>query len=142
MSVIVLAQDYPQDGNPLRTVAVGPFMMLCLVLSCVFCAHAVWFLHGRDVPLFMRCECYCYQFCRKMESGLLEIDFVSLTSDSSTTNISLKPLHVIFLQSRHEIKSGTIFFLFNMNTVTRCYSIIILVITEYKQVWQTFTSPH
>ena len=33
-----------------------------------------------------------------MDNGLLEIDFVCLTSDSLTTNVSLKPLHVVILQ--------------------------------------------
>ena len=33
-----------------------------------------------------------------MDDGLLEIDFVFLTSDSLTTNASLKSLHVAFLQ--------------------------------------------
>ena len=80
MSVIVLARD----GNPLRTGAVGPFLVLCLVLSYVSCTHALWFLHGRDVSLFMWCECYCYQFCQKMDSVLLEINFVCLMSDSLT----------------------------------------------------------
>ena len=38
------------------------------VLSYVSCTHALWFLHGREVLLFMWCECiYCYQFCRKMD---------------------------------------------------------------------------
>ena len=54
MSVIVLARD----GNPPRTGAVGPFLVLCLVSSYVSCTQALWFLHGRDVPLFMRCECF------------------------------------------------------------------------------------
>ena len=39
----------------------------------------------------MWCECNCYQFCRKMDNGLLEIDFVYLTSDSLTTDVSLLP---------------------------------------------------
>ena len=38
-------------------------------------------------------------FCRKMDNGLkYEIDFVCLTFDSLTTNVSLKPLLVVFLQ--------------------------------------------
>ena len=94
MSVIVLAQD----GNPLRTGAVGPFLMLCLVLSCVSCTYALWFLQARGVPLFMWCECYCYKFCRKVDNGLLKFDFICLTSDSLMTNVSLKPLHVVLLQ--------------------------------------------
>ena len=58
MSVIVLARD----GNPLRTGAVCSFLMLSFVLASVFCTHALWFLHEKDVPLFMWYECYCYQF--------------------------------------------------------------------------------
>ena len=60
MSVIVLARD----GNPLRTGAVGPLLVLCLVLSYVSCTHALWFLHGKEVLLCMWCECL---FCRKMD---------------------------------------------------------------------------
>ena len=75
MSVIVVAWK----GNILRT------GLLALVLSFVSCTHALWFLHGRDVPFFMWCECFCYQFCREMHNGVLEIDFVCLTTDSLTT---------------------------------------------------------
>ena len=62
-----------------RTGVVDPFLVLCLVLSYVSCTHhALKFLQGREVLLFMWCEClYCYQFCRKRDSGLFEIDFFS-----------------------------------------------------------------
>ena len=45
------------DGSPLRAGVGGPFLVLCLVLSNVSCVHVLWFLHGRDVPHFMWCEC-------------------------------------------------------------------------------------
>ena len=46
--------------------AVGPFLMLCFLLTWISCTRALWFLHGRDVPLFRWSECcYCYRFCRK-----------------------------------------------------------------------------
>ena len=87
-----------RDGKPIHMGAVGQFLVLCLVLSCVSCTYALWFLHGRDVQPFMWCECYCYQFYRKIDNGLLEIDFTCLASDLLTTNILLKPLHVAFLR--------------------------------------------
>ena len=62
MSVIVWARD----GNPICTGAVGPFLVLCRVLSYDSCTHALWFLHGTDMPHFMWCKCfYCYIFVRK-----------------------------------------------------------------------------
>ena len=85
MSVIVLARG----GFSLRSGAVGPFLMLCRVLSCFSWTHALWFLRMRDVAHLMWCECsYCYQCCQKMDNGLLDIDFDCLTSDSLSTNIS------------------------------------------------------
>ena len=38
---------------------------------------------------------YWHLFCWNMDDGLLEIDFVCLTSDSLTPNVSHKHLHVI-----------------------------------------------
>ena len=40
--------------SPLRTGTVGPFLMLCFVLSC---AKVLCFLHDRNAPLFMWCDC-------------------------------------------------------------------------------------
>ena len=56
MSVIVLARD----GNPLRTGAVGPFLVLCPVSSFVSCTYVWWFLHGKDVSLLMWYTCCIY----------------------------------------------------------------------------------
>ena len=84
MSVIVLARD----GNPLCTGTVGPFLVLCLVLSCMWC------------------ECfYCYQFCRNMDLAYWK----SILSawhpiHWGLTSVSLKPLHVVFLlQCNHTL---------------------------------------
>ena len=87
-----------------------------LNMSCVSCTNALWFLHGRDVPLWFSDKNWYLNnnihitwiscvvnviitnLCLKKDNGLLEIDFVCLTSDSLTTNILLKPLHVDILQ--------------------------------------------
>ena len=93
--LIVLARD----GFPLRTGAVGPFLVLCLVLSCVTCTHAWWFLHGRDVPLFMWCVCCMLLWLLlnlpEMDYGLLDNGFVCMTSDSLTTLALCWPLYVV-----------------------------------------------
>ena len=65
LNFIHLLLVYTFIHNPIRTGVVGPFLMLCPVLSCDSCTHNLWLLHGWDVPLFM--WCYCYQFCRKMD---------------------------------------------------------------------------
>ena len=64
-----------------------------------------YFLQGRDVPLFHVVGIYCYQFCRKKDDGLLEIDFVCSTSDSLTTNSLMKPLHVFCTRNAIQNKS-------------------------------------
>ena len=50
--------------------------------------------------------CDCYQFCQKMEYGLLENDFVCLTSDSLTTPDRSKPFFICclfyFVTSRYD----------------------------------------
>ena len=81
MSVIVLARD----GNPLRTGAVGPFLVLCLVL--VFrCMYAWFVVPAREGCVAFRVVCmlfvtnYVWKFIMDME-----IDFVCLTSDSLAT---------------------------------------------------------
>ena len=49
------------------------------------------------LAIFVWCECcYSYLHCRKIDNLLLEMDFVCLTSDGLTTNISAKPVHVVF----------------------------------------------
>ena len=100
-----------RDGNPICSEAVGPFLMLCLILFCISCTHALWFLHGREGLLYMWYECfYCYQFCRKMD-----LTYWILMSDWHLihwrlANISLKHLHVVILQlSRNRMKSRVIF---------------------------------
>ena len=40
------------------SIVVGPFLMLCPVLCNVSCTYVLWFLHGKDVPLFMWCVCW------------------------------------------------------------------------------------
>ena len=54
--------------------------------------------------------CECYLFCRTMDYGLMENDFVCLTSDSLTTNISMKPLHFVFCNTYvHKICNSAIY---------------------------------
>ena len=70
------------------------------VLCHVSCTHALWFLHGKEALLCMWCECfYCYQFCRKMDLAYWKLILSAWHPIRwRLTNISLKPLHVVFLQ--------------------------------------------
>ena len=62
-------RQLPQDGFLLCTGVVGPFLMLCLVLSYVIsCTHAWRFLHGKDVD----CECRLLQHLLEKDYGLLD----------------------------------------------------------------------
>ena len=56
--VVLCLSIVARDGYPLRTGVVGPFLFLCRVLSDVSCTHVLWFLHGKDVPLFMWYVCW------------------------------------------------------------------------------------
>ena len=70
---------------------VVPCYVLCILYTCFVipalegCAtfHMLWML--LLLPI--------WQFLQKMDNGVLEIYFVCLTSNSMTTNISLKLLH-------------------------------------------------
>ena len=81
MSVIVLARD----GNPLRTGAVGPFLVLCLVL--VLCYVYAWFV----VPAREGCAAFRVVYMLFVTNYVwkwimtMEFEFVCLTSDSLTT---------------------------------------------------------
>ena len=81
MSVIVLARD----GNPLRTGAVGPFLVLCLVLVLRY-VYA-WFV----VPAREGCAAFHVVYMLFVTDYVwtwimtMEIGFVCLTSDSLTT---------------------------------------------------------
>ena len=81
MSVIVLVRD----GNPLRTGAVGPFLVLCLVLVLRY-VYA-WFV----VPAREGCAAFHVVYMLFVTDYVwtwimtMEIGFVCLTSDSLTT---------------------------------------------------------
>ena len=76
--------------------------LFCPVFCPVFLVHIVsGFLHGEDVLLFMWCVCcmlWLIPILSEMDYGLLENDFVRLTSDSLTTLVATRSLHVSFLQ--------------------------------------------
>ena len=81
MSVIVLVRD----GNPLRTGAVGPFLVLCLVLVLLYVY--TWLV----VPAREGCAAFHVVYMLFVTNYVwkwimtMEIDFVCLTSDSLTT---------------------------------------------------------
>ena len=81
MSVIILARD----GNPLRTGAVGPFLVLCLVLVLRY--MYVWFVvRAREgcAAFHVVCMLFVTNYVWKWIMDM-EIDFVCLTSNSLTT---------------------------------------------------------
>ena len=76
-----------QKGSPLHTGAVGPFLVLCLVLYFVSYALAIWFLHGKDTSLascFML-ECLVSQICQILDFNQLVVGFGGMTSDTLMT---------------------------------------------------------
>ena len=94
--------------------------------------HVVCLYYGRQIGfnLFQTCRKCIYIYIYLSENGLLEIDFVCLTSDKElTTNDSLKPLQTftcIFLQK---------------NVICEVHRIQHIRITEMKVVNESDVKP-
>ena len=87
---LVCTKQLRNASSPLHTRAIELILVLCLVLSFFSCQTVWWLLYGRNVKLGML---WMLLICQKMDC-MIENDSVCLTSDSWTTNISMKHLHV------------------------------------------------
>ena len=76
------------------------FFVLCLILSCVSCTFALWFLYGGHVPLFVSYVWLCSCSDGNMDDGLLENDFVCVMSNSLTTLDMAEPIEVVVVLNK------------------------------------------